>query len=111
MKVVINRCWGGFRLSNEAMARYIEEKGLPYKLEKNEKYNYDYFVNEEGDYFHCNDIERNDPILIQIVEEMGEKSWDRHAELKVVEVPDDVKWYIHEYDGMEHVAEEHQIWS
>jgi hypothetical protein len=33
------------------------------------------------------------------------------SELKIVEVPDDVNWYIEEYDGMEHVAERHRTWS
>jgi len=28
-----------------------------------------------------------------------------------VEIPDDVKWHIHEYDGLEHVAEDHRTWS
>jgi len=26
-------------------------------------------------------------------------------------VPDDVKWHIHEYDGLEHVAEDHRTLS
>jgi len=34
-----------------------------------------------------------------------------HAQLYVVEVPDDVEWYIHDYDGIEHVAEKHRIWQ
>lgn len=110
MKVVINRKYGGFGLSNEAMARYIEEKGLSYKLEKNKKFNFEFYVNEDGEDFHYLDIKRDDPLLVKIVEEMGEKSWDRYAELKVVEVPDHIKWHIHEYDGMEYVAEDHQIW-
>ena len=57
------------------------------------------------------DIERNDPILIQVVEEMGIEANGRHAELKVVEIPDDVEWLIEEYDGSEWVAEQHRTWS
>ena len=56
------------------------------------------------------EIERNDPVLVQVVEELGEKSSGRHAELKVVEIPDDVKWKIEEYDGVEWVAEQHRTW-
>ena len=33
------------------------------------------------------------------------------AELRVIKIPDDVKWYIDEYDGMEWVAEIHRTWS
>ena len=57
------------------------------------------------------DIERNDPALVQLVEEDAEKYAGRHATLKVVEIPDDVQWEISEYDGYEHVAEVHRTWS
>ena len=57
------------------------------------------------------DIERNDPILVQVVEEMGEESYGGYAQLKVVEIPDDVDWFIDEYDGMEHIAESHRTWG
>lgn len=33
------------------------------------------------------------------------------GDLKIVEVPDGIKWQIEEYDGWEHVAEAHQTWS
>jgi hypothetical protein len=33
------------------------------------------------------------------------------ADLKIVEVPDEVDWYIEEYDGNEWVAEKHRTWS
>ena len=32
-------------------------------------------------------------------------------QLTIVDVPDEVKWHIHEYDGLEHVAEDHRTWS
>ena len=41
---------------------------------------------------------------------MGEHSWGPHAELLVVEIPDDVEWYIEEYDGREWIAERHRVW-
>ena len=56
------------------------------------------------------DIERNDPILVQVVEEMGSNADGSVAELKIVEVPDDVEWMIEEYDGTEWVAEVHRTW-
>jgi len=34
-----------------------------------------------------------------------------YSELKVVEIPDDVKWQLEEYDGLEWVAEKHRTWS
>jgi len=56
-------------------------------------------------------VNRSDPILVQVVEELGEVAAGRHAELKIVEIPDDVQWDIEEYDGLEHVAENHRTWS
>lgn len=55
-------------------------------------------------------IERNDAKLIQVVEELGQKASARCSELVIVEIPDDVKWQIEEYDGQEWVAEEHRTW-
>lgn len=54
---------------------------------------------------------RADPLLIQVVEELGKEANGRCADLKIVEIPDGIKWHIEEYDGSEHVAEDHEIWS
>ena len=89
MKIVINNCYGGFALSEVAETRYKNESGMdvPYW-----------------------DISRDDPILVSIVEELGEDSWGAYAELMVIEIPDEVKWQIAEYDGSEWVAEQHRTW-
>lgn len=57
------------------------------------------------------EIPRDDPALVQTVEELGDVANGRCADLKVVEIPDDVQWCIDEYDGLEHVAEVHRTWS
>lgn len=57
------------------------------------------------------DFSRNDPILVQVVKELGKEANGKYAELAIVEVPDDVEWQIEEYDGNEWVAEKHRIWS
>lgn len=56
------------------------------------------------------DDDRTNPLLIQVVEELGDKANGRCARLKIVEVPDDVKWEIDEYDGNETIEEEHRSW-
>ena len=61
--------------------------------------------------FHDRDLARDDPCLVQVVEQLGAVANGRHADLKVVEIPDDVNWYIEEYDGKEWVAERHQTWE
>lgn len=55
--------------------------------------------------------DRTDPKLIQVIEELGELANGRCAKLKIVEIPDDVEYHIHEYDGYEHIAENHRTWN
>ena len=62
-------------------------------------------------YFSTHDIKRDEPILIKVVEELGEAAAGRHAKLKIVEIPDGVVWELDEYDGMESIDEVHQSWD
>lgn len=80
-----------------------------YQLPHNERMEYNKKYSEQT--LNDRDIARDDPALVQLVEEDAEKYSGRHATLKVVEIPDDVKWQIEEYDGYEHVAEQHRTWS
>ena len=92
MKVVINKCYGGFGLSKEAMDLYLEKKGM------------------QGEKIHTSEIDRTDAILIEVVEELGILASGVYSELDIVDIPDDVDWYIEEYDGNEWVAERHRTW-
>ena len=141
MKVVINNCFGGFGLSHEAMLRYFEIKGIAVYPEKWEDWLEDWtywttkpenrLESKEGKEFdkmsmkdrqaynqqwaeqtvYERDIARNDPALVQVVEELGSNANGKFSELKVVDVPDDVMWYISEHDGCETVGEKHRTWS
>lgn len=91
MKVVINDCFGGFSLSKAALARYNE------------------LANTNVDYYY--DIERNDPFLVQTIEELGEQANDVYSDLKIVDIPDGISWYIQECGGMESIHETHRIWD
>ncbi len=55
--------------------------------------------------------DRTDPLLIKIVEELGEEANGRCAELKIVEIPDGTDWEIDQYDGLETIDEKHRSWS
>lgn len=55
--------------------------------------------------------DRANPILIQVVEELGKAANGACAELKVIEIPDGMDYEIEEYDGNEHVAEKHRTWN
>ena len=116
MKIVINTRSGGFALSDEAFSMLLNRKGIEFETvegnfvthfyrkgmaDKNEGY-LDYRQDE-----FC----RDDADLVAVVEALGSKANGDYAELKIVEVPDGVNWYIEDYDGMEHVAERQRTWS
>jgi hypothetical protein len=48
-------------------------------------------------------IERNDPALAQVVEELGDKANGSCAKLRIQEVPAGTLYRIDEYDGSESV--------
>lgn len=141
MKIVLNKCYGGFGLSMEAEKAYLNligKKAYFYKqvkfahegraewvrVDKNQddssfltcltvdlgikvsdmKY-------KKDEYFYYGDIERTDPNLIRVVEELGSRANGRFSELKVVEIPDGIEWEIDEYDGIEHIDEKHNSWG
>lgn len=108
MKVVINRCWGGFDLSFEAYKLVAERKGWLHAVDDWEN---DYWIISSNVHSVASDLDRNDPDLIAVVEQLGNKANGDHSELKIVNIPDDVDWYIHDYDGMEKVHEHHREWS
>ena len=65
---------------------------------------------KEGDIFEDREIERTDPILVKVVEQLGTKANGGAAQLEIVEIPDDVKWSISDYDGIESIHEVHRVW-
>lgn len=139
MKIVINTCYGGFGLSKEAIFAYAARKGLTLYPEEGmfklvtywatppesrpailEKEFYYLSIEDRQAYnkaysesrLYDSEIARDDADLVAVVEELGSKrASDKHAELKVVEIPDNVQWQIEEYDGLEHIAEVHRTWS
>ena len=128
-KIVYNACYGGFGLSNEAIVRYAEIKGLGpvakrKRIERNDPALVQ-VVEELGDKaidpaYHWNGgcaelriidipagtldrIERNDPALVQVVEELGDKANGGCAELRIIDIPAGTLYRIDEYDGAESV--------
>lgn len=113
-KVVINRCYGGFGLCHEAIMKYahLAKINIVAKPTKYSIIPYEYYIDgNEENFWSEYGIARDDPALVKLVEQMGEAAGSVYAELKVVEIPDDVKWHICEYDGFEHIAEDHRTWS
>lgn len=147
MKVVINRCYGGFGLSEAAYEKLIEW-GVPVRkymdqerdevtgLFKEQPLNdgeviFDRELTPKGEdrlndlywefkgrskmtgrYWDCWTREsRSHPLVVRLVEEMGKAANGECAELKVVEIPDGLEYHIDEYDGIEHIAENHRTWA
>lgn len=68
------------------------------------------FKKIKDSYFYDGDIARDDHDLITVVEELSDDANGDFAELKIIEIPDDINWEISEYDGMESVEEVHRSW-
>ena len=126
-KVVYNACYGGFSLSREACKRYWELQGKQVWFEKSswgfnvwlvppeerlkQPENWHSLTMKERRAFseqynkqtwYDRDVSRHDPILVQVVEELGDKANGSYAKLAIAEVSGPYR--IDEYDGSESVV-------
>lgn len=129
MKIILNKCFGGFDVSDEAYKLYAKKKGLElYEYESDFNFSDTTFKKIEGDskslftYYFTKDFGeeakisdkdyekyhlyireeyRKDETLIEVVEELGNRASGGFGELEVVEIPDNCFYKIDEYDGME----------
>lgn len=111
MKIVINNCYGGYSLSTKAAIKLAELKGVVL-VPGLDKYGYTCLLNPDGsvNYKFTRFDNRVDLDLVAVVEILGSDANGDCAELKVIEVPDDVDWVLDEYDGIESVEESHRSW-
>ena len=93
-KVVYNSCFGGFNLSAFAVMRAREIAGEGSKWDD---------VDPSFGNSDFQEIPRHDPVLVQVVEEMGEGASGRFADLKIAEIHSSL-YQIDEYDGNESVV-------
>lgn len=96
MKIVINKCYGSYSLSDAA----CDELGVP---RSNQLY--------YPDCSYAFDDDRANPRLVACVEKLGDAANGHCAKLRVIEIPDGVEWEIDEYDGHEQVREKSRCWS
>ena len=111
MKIVINKCYGGFGLSDLAKSEILTRKGISFEARANEYQDLEFFDLETGEATYEWDLDRDDSLLVEVVELLKEAADGDYAELKVIEIPDDVKWIIEEYDGAEWISEIHRTWE
>lgn len=130
MKIIKNSCYGGYSLSEKAIMRYAELKGIKLYSNKFNNSHTDYYLvpKEEFDkvytkcknkknykeannlYFDYHNIERTDPILIKVIEELGDEANEPCADLEIVVIPDNIDYEIEDYDGIETIHETHRTW-
>lgn len=88
-KIVINRCFGGFDLSKESFELGAKISGDPSWYPKS----------------------RHDPILVEVVETLGQRAGGDYARLCIEEILSD-KYQIVDYDGWETVnTPENIVWE
>lgn len=86
MKIVINKCCGGFDLSEKAIEMYQEISG-------------------QKNFLDIYEIDRNDSILVQVVEKHGKEANGSCSELFIEEVDEEnFNFEIEEYDGYESIS-------
>ena len=124
-KVVYNACYGGFGLSKEACQRYWDIQGqsiwfedalwgftvwlVPPEERLEQKEWSSMTVDERVAYnrahseqtWYNRNVDRHDPVLVQVVEELGDKANGEYAKLAIEEVHGSYR--IDEYDGNESV--------
>lgn len=105
-KLVINGSFGGFGLSDKAIALYLNKKNISYT-----KDNYFRIKNENGEQeiFSEDDLDRKDPTLIEVVEELGKDANGDYARLVVISLDEGTLYRITSYDGSESVELMHEI--
>ena len=135
MKVILNKCYGGFGISDAGYQLYAEKKGI-----KLYRYVWDfgnvfrlfkggdpggkliyYFTKDYGDSYRGGEADwgdmlyldmehRADPVLVEVVEELGKEANGRSAKLVIVDIPDGMDYVIDEYDGAETLHQRVKEW-
>ena len=85
MKVIANKCFGGFSINDRTSMKL----GIG---------NYD-----------ADKLRTNDELIRMI--ENGENVNGLSADLEIIEVPDGVEWEVEDYDGLEHIVEKHRVFG
>lgn len=93
-KIVYNNQYGGFSLSVQAV-RWLASKGHVQALEMTKDQN--------PSNWYLYDTDRDDPLLVECVEQLGVAANGECASLKVISIPPGHNWDIDEFDGLEEV--------
>lgn len=98
MKIVLNKCYGGFGVSKEA-CQYMADRGHQNAIEHLQQY--------QNEWIEFYDVKCDDPLLVEAVQTLGDKASASFSRLVIVDV--DVNQLISAYDGMESLEISHRI--
>lgn len=104
--------YGGFSLSHRAFMR-LREMGQLEALAEMDSGAYwpEAASPREPSFNQCGLlVPRDDERLLHVVRELGEAANGHCAQLKIVEIPEDVAWEVEGVGGTEHVSEKHRTW-
>ena len=114
-EIVINKCYGGFSLSHKAELLYLKLAMIDYtttdRISRDETERFGSLILIDDVEWSGKEISRDDPVLVAVVKRLGNSSWGKYSELKIVKIPADVQWQVDSYDGREWVAEAHRRWT
>ena len=116
-KIAYNGKHGGFSISNAALIRAREISGNPRWAGcclKGETYSDGSKCDFDFDGHHISDygddkIERTDPVLIQVIEELGKEANGSCADIRIEDLPAGTFYRIQEYDGLEWIETDSSI--
>lgn len=106
MKVVVNSCYGGFCLSEEAV-QWMAKRGC---VEAQKTIDRGATNCGGWDYPEDEVAFRSSALLVECVETLGPKANGPCSYLEIIEIPDDVDVVIEECDGCEWIKEKHRKW-
>lgn len=93
-RIVISETYGGYGIS-DAGRDFLKVRGLD--------------IDDAWDWYKR--VDRDDPLLVEMVQTLGAAASTRYSNLVVVEIPHGVAWHVHEYDGYETLHENHRTWT
>ena len=126
MKIIVNKCYGGYGINNLCLLNLIMAKAKCVKSNSAKGWGNTKFPVDLGNgYYGCDmwagickddvvytlnkEKSRIDPVLIDMIES-GMNCNGSCAHLQITEIPDGISWEIDEYDGIESIHEKHRSW-
>lgn len=122
MRKIVLGDGGDWELTAYELKLYLDKKGIKYLIDDwqgminefvkehhrqptyEEKLKYDLVIIDVLDDNDIKPIERDDPVIVQLVEEGLVKG-------KIIEIPEDVEWELESCEGEEWISEKHRTWG